>query len=443
MKICVIGAGAGGRSASGKIRELDKDAEIDIFSTQSEIGYAPCELPFAMRGTYTDYDGIFYPGDFFKEKRVTVHLNTEVTDIFRNEKIIIAGGESYDYDKLILAVGANSSIPAIPGMNGENEFAMNTDIAGWKKLNSTVSEYSSAAVIGSGAIGIETAQALKERGYQHVYLFEIMDHILPSAVDKDMVERIEKVIEDSGIELVLSAVIKKLETKSDKKRIILEDRELEVDLLIFATGAQPRIDLAEKAGIQIGETGAIAVNQYLQTSDPDIYAIGDCMENWDVVTGEKTRRLMVTTTSITGTVAATNLMRGNVVPYRGTTMTFVMDMSGHEVGTVGFTEERAKKLGLDIVSVFFETSKTRPTYGNKLVHCKLVADRKTQTLVGAQLFSQHGVGGIVNELALAYASKIPVPDMLRIDTPYSPLIGSDPMKWALEALMAKIEEETR
>ena len=152
---------------------------------------------------------------------------------------------------------------------------------------------------------------------------------------------------------------------------------------------------------------------------------------------------MVTTASITGTVAATNLMRGNVVPYRGTTMTFVMDISGHEVGTVGFTEERAKKLGLDIVSVFFETSKTRPTYGNKLVHCKLVADRKTQTLVGAQLFSQHGVGGIVNELALAFASKIPVPDMLRIDTPYSPLIGSDPMKWALEALMAKIEEETR
>jgi len=440
MKICIIGAGAGGRSASGKIRELDKGAQIDIFSKQSEIGYAPCELPFAMRGTFTDWDGIFYPGKFFEEKGISVHLKTEVTEILRYEKRIIAGGKSYAYDKLILSLGAGPSIPDIPGVAGEKEFAMGTDIAGWKKLDSVVSGCSSAAVIGSGAIGIETTQALKARGYGQVYLLEIMDHILPSAVDKDMGEKIQKVMADSGVELILSARIKSIVTESGKKRLILEDRELEVDLLIFATGAEPHIGPAEKAGIRIGETGAIAVNKYLQTSDPDIYAVGDCMENWDVVTGLKTRRLMVTTASITGNIAAMNLVKGNAVPYRGTTMTFIMDVSGHEVGAFGFTEEKAKKMGLDVISVSHKAPKTRPAYGGKPVYCKLIADRKTQTLLGGQIVSRHEIGGMINELALVFAEKVPIQDILQIDSPYSPLVGPDPARGAMGLLLAKLDK---
>jgi NADH oxidase (H2O2-forming) len=317
---------------------------------------------------------------------------------------------------------------------------MSTDIAGWKELDSVISEYSSAAVIGSGAIGIETTQALIERGYRQVYLLEIMDHILPSVVDKDIGEKIGKVMKDSGVNLILSARIKKVITESGRKRLVLEDRELEVDLLIFATGAKSHIDLAEKAGIRIGETGAIAVNQYLQTSDPDIYAAGDCMENWDVVTGTKTRRLMVTTASITGNTAATNLVKGNVIPYRGTTMSFVMDVLGHEVGAVGFTEEKAKMMGLDVTSVSFKTSKTRPAYGGKQFYCKLIADRRNQNLLGGQIVSQDEIGGIINELALAFAERIPLPDILRIDTPYSPLIGANPTRGAMALLLAKLDK---
>jgi NADH oxidase (H2O2-forming) len=440
MKICIIGAGAGGRIASGRLRELDKESQIDIFSKQSEIGYAPCELPFAMRGTFTDWDGIFYPGNFFEKNGIKVHLETEVTDILRDEKRIIAGGKSYAYDKLVLSLGARPSIPVIPGVNGKNEFAMSTDISRWKELDSAISGCSSAAVIGSGAIGIETTQALKERGYRQVYLLEIMDHILPSAVDQDMGEKIEKVMVDSGVDLILSARIKSVVTESGKKRLILEDRELEVDLLIFATGAEPDIGIAEKAGIRIGKTGAIAVNQYLQTSDPDIYAVGDCMENWDVVTGAKTRRLMVTTARITGDIAAMNLVKGNVVPYRGTTMTFVMDVSGYEVGAVGFTEEKAKNMELDVTSVSYKALKTRPAYGGKPVYCKLVADRRTQTLLGGQIISQQEIGGMINELAVAFAERVPIPNIMRIDTPYSPLIGPDPLRGALALLVKKLNK---
>jgi NADPH-dependent 2,4-dienoyl-CoA reductase/sulfur reductase-like enzyme len=442
MKICIIGAGAGGRSASGKIRELDKESQIDIFSKQSEIGYAPCELPFAMRGTFTDWDGIFYPGNFFEENGVNVHLKTEVTDILRDEKRIIAGGKSYAYDKLILSLGARPLIPDIPGVNGKNEFAMSSDISRWKGLDSVVSGCSSAAVIGSGAIGIETTQALKERGYQQVYLLEIMDHILPSAVDQDIGQKIEKVMADSGVDLILSARIKSVVDESGKKRLILEDRELEVDLLIFATGAEPDIGPAEKAGIRIGETGAVYVNEYLQTSDPDIYAIGDCMEHWDVVTGAKTRRLMVTTARITGSIAGTNLVQGKVLPYRGTTMTFIMDVSGHEVGAVGFTEEKAKKMGFDVTSVLHKTLKTRPAYDGKPVYCKLIADRRTKTLLGGQIVSKHEIAGMINELAVVFAERVPIPDISQIDTPYSPLIGPDPVRGAMARLVTKLNDKS-
>jgi NADH oxidase (H2O2-forming) len=438
MRICVIGAGAGGRSACEQLWELDKEAQIDIFSTQSEIGYAPCELPFAMRGTFTDWDGIFYPGNFFQQRGINVHLETEVTDILRDEKQIIAGGNRYLYDKLILSMGAKPSTPDIPGKNGENEFAMNTNISNWKALEAVIRRYTSAAVIGSGAIGLEIAQALKERGYKEVHLLEIMDHILPSAFDRDMGKRLEKVMQGSGVELILSAQIKKVVSNSSKKRVILGDRELEVDLLIFATGANPNIDPAEKAGIKIGKTGAIAVNQYLQTSDPDIYAVGDCMENWDVVTGAKTRRLMVTTARITGSIAAINLLKGNTVPYRGTTMTFIMDLSGHQVGAVGFTEESARNMGFDVATVFTNSLKTRPAYGGKPVYSKLIADRRTQTFLGGQVISQHEIGGFITELAVALVDRIPLADFCRIDTPYSPLIGLDPGGRAIARLLAKL-----
>jgi NAD(P)H-nitrite reductase large subunit len=438
MKICIIGAGAGGRSACEQLWELDKEAHIDIFSTQTEIGYAPCELPFAMRGTFTDWDGIFYPRKFFQQRGINVHLESEVTDILRDEKQVIAGGKRHAYDKLILSMGATPSTPDIPGTNGENEFAMNTNISKWKALEEIIRRYSSAAVIGSGAIGIEIAQALKERGYKGVHLLEIMDHILPSAFDRDMAERLEKIMRESGVDLILSAQIKKVVSHSSKKRIILRDRELEVELLIFATGAHPNIDPAEKAGIKIGKTGAIAVNQYLQTSDPDIYAVGDCMENWDVVTGAKTRRLMVTTAQITGSVAAINLLNGNTVPYRGTTMTFIMDLSGHQVGAVGFTEESARNMGFDVAAAFSNSLKTRPAYGGKPVYCKFIADRRTQTFLGGQVISQHEIGGIINELAVALAERIPLADFCRIDTPYSPLVGPDPGRRAMARLLAKL-----
>jgi NADPH-dependent 2,4-dienoyl-CoA reductase/sulfur reductase-like enzyme len=437
MKICIIGGGAGGRSASGQIRQLDKEAQIDLFSTQAEIGYAPCEPPFVLRGI-SRWDDIFYPGNFFEKMNVAVHLNTEVTDILRKEKRIIAGGKSYPYDKVILSPGTIPSIPPIPGLDGKNEFTVSTNIADGRALEKIIPRYTSAAVVGAGAIGIEMTLALMARGYQRVYLLDMMENILPASLDKDMAEKIEEVMEEKRVELILSANISSIKSESVRKRVILPDRELDVDLLFLTTGAKPNVELARKAGIEIGETGGILVNQYLQTSDPDIYAAGDCIENWDCILGSKTRRLMVTSAGRTGYVAGRNLISGNSLPYEGTLMTFIIEIFGHQIGTVCYTERLAREKGLDVVSNTMSIPTTRPRYGNKLVHYKLIADRQSHTLLGAQIISKEMIGGMVSEMALAIREKIPLERLAVLETPYSPAVGMDPIGGGVSRLLDKI-----
>jgi NADPH-dependent 2,4-dienoyl-CoA reductase/sulfur reductase-like enzyme len=437
MNICIIGSGAAGRSSSGSIRHLDKEAQIDIFSTQSEIGYAPCEPPFVLKGI-AEWKDIFYPGSFFKNRHINVHLNTEVSDIIREEKRIVAGDQSYPYDKLLLCPGAIPSIPPIPGLDGQNEFTMSTNIADGKALDKILPKYSTAAVIGAGAIGIEITLALIARGYRKVYLMDMQENILPAGLDKDMSVKVERVMQDKGIDLILYANISGLKTESGMKHIILPDRELEVEIVFLTTGARPNVEIAKKAGIDIGQTGGILVNQYLQTSDPDIYAAGDCLENWDMITKSKRRRLMVTTASRTGQVAGENLIKGNATSYEGTLMTFVIEIFGNQIGAVGFTEREAREKGMDIVTSTISSPTMRPHLGKNILHHKLIADRRAGTLIGAQVISEEMIRGTIGELTLAIAEKVPLPRLALLESPYSPAVGRDPIGDGVIRLLQKL-----
>jgi len=439
MNVCIIGGGSSARTAAGRIRGLNQRARINLFSKQAEIGYAPCEPPFVLRGRIARWDDIFYSGKYFEERNIDLYLNTEVTDIDRNKKRIIAGGESYPYDKAVLCLGSMPFIPPIPGLDGKNEYTVSTNIADDKALEKIIPRYTSAAVIGAGAIGIEMCLALVARGYHPVYLLDMLDNILPASLDKDMADTVEQVMREKGIELVMSAGIKGIETISGRKHITLPDRELEVDFIVLATGARPNVELARNTGIEIGETGGIAVNQYLQTNDPDIYAAGDCMENWSILTGDKIRNLMVTTAGITGDIAGRNLMSGNSLPYRGALMTFVIDIFDHQIGTVGFTEKAARERGLDVGSAATTALTARPLYGGKPIRYKLIGDRKTRTLVGAQVISEQEIQGTINELAVIAAERIPLANLMAIDFPYSPPVGRETLVKAIAGLLSGLK----
>jgi len=425
LKVCIVGGGGGASNAANVIRSLDKQAQIDIFTNRGEIGNLPCEIPFVLKGELPSWESSFaFRDKFYEERNIVVHLNTEVTEIIREHKRLVAGGTSYSYDKAILDLGASPVIPPIPGLDGCNEFVLTSGLNQARTFENAIPKYSRAAIIGVGQIALEVASILSAKSYRQIYLVGRSDRFLRAYLDKDMAGMVEDKIRKKGIELILSAEIVKIATRGNGKLLSLADRELKVDFVFFATSTEPNTKLAQKAGIRIGETGAIAVNEYLQTSDPDIYAIGDCMENWERITGTKTRYQTATNAARTGRIAGRNLILGNVIRYPGTVMPFVTEIFGCQVGTVGFTETQARERGLDIVSSITTTSTRRRLFGGKPIHIKLIADRRTRSLVGAQLIGEELVAGKIDRLAVAIAKKIPVDQLSVIDTCYSPTTGA-------------------
>jgi len=442
MKVCIVGGGGGASNAANVIRRLDKGAQSDIFTDRAEIGNQPCEIPFVLKGDLPSWNDTFvFRQKFYSERDINVHLNTEVTEIIRSEKRLIAGGESYSYDKLILDLGAIPTIPPIPGIDGQNEFVLTTNLNAARVFEEAIPRHSTAAIIGTGQIALEVAAVLKARDYERIHLLGRSESLLRAYLDKDMAERVEARVRDKGIDLILSAKIRSIMSQNGKKMLSLPDQELKVDFVFFGTGSRPNIALAQRAGLEIGETGGILVNEYLQTSDADIYAIGDCTENWDAISGWK--RLYQTATSAArgGRIAATNLVRGNVLPYQGTTMPFIMEVFGYQVGTVGFTESYARERGLDVLSNTTTTATRRRAFGGKTIHIKLVADRKSRTLVGGQILSEEMVAGKVDRLAVAIAERVPVERLAVIDTCYSPTVGTayEPLTMALDELRLKLD----
>jgi NADH oxidase (H2O2-forming) len=440
MRVCIIGAGDGGAIAANEIRRRDSEAQIDIFSKRASLGCPPCEMPLVMSGTVATWDELvrgFRQNSFWHKRNINLHLNTEVTDIIRHEKRIVTKGEEYAYDKLILALGATPSIPSFPGLDGKNEFSLSTDMADGVALGNAIGKYAEAAIIGGGFIGLEIAAALKARGYGEVFLL-VRRGILRAYLDVEIAEKLVGVIKQNEVEVILPAAIENIMSRGAKKRVILSDQELDVDLVFFATGAEPNVELARKAGLEIGETGAIAVNRYLETSGSDIYAIGDCMENWDVISGTKRRHQLAANSIRTGYIAGRNVVLGNRLAYEGTVMPFVSKVFGHQIGAVGFTEREALEKRLDAVSVIVDTPRLRERFDGLPAHYKLIADGKTKTLIGAQIMSQEIVSGTVDKLAVAISCRMPLVRLVQIDSCYSPLVQEDQLAVPLHRLIDKL-----
>jgi NADPH-dependent 2,4-dienoyl-CoA reductase/sulfur reductase-like enzyme len=397
-------------------------------------------MPLVIGGTVATWEELirgFRESSFWEKRNVAIHLNTDVTDIIREERCIITSGKKYSYDKLVLALGAVPVIPSIPGLDGKNEFALATDMADGAALRSAVDRSTEAAIVGGGFIGLEIAAALKARGYDKVYLL-VRRGILRACLDEDMAEKVKDVLAQNGIELILPAKIENIATKGSRKCISLSDRELEVDFIFFATGAKPNVELAQKAGLEIGETGAIAVNEHLQTSDSDIYAIGDCVENRDAVTGSKRQHQLAANAIRTGYIAGRNAVLGNQLTYEGTVMPFVTKMFGHQIGAVGFTEREAREKGLEAVSVAVDTPRLRERFGGRPAHYRLIADARTKTLIGAQVISEEIVTGTVDKLAVAIACRMPLMKLVQIDSCYSPHVQEDQIAVPLHRLIDKL-----
>ena len=441
MKILVIGSVAAGTSAAAKARRNSEQCEITVLEKGNDISYSGCGMPYLISGLVQQRQQLT-PRDteFFKERyNVNVRLHNQVEEIKPSEKVILVrdlgSNEQYimPYDKLIICTGAMPIIPSLPGVDLPNVVALRSmadlDIL-LDRLQA--SKPQKACVIGSGLVGLEMTESLTANGIE-VTLIEKATAIMPY-LDEDMAAWARLALERNGVNLVVGDEVTAIEGDSlgVKQVITRNGLQMETDLVILAVGVKPNVDLAQTAGIKIGSLGGILVNQYLQTSEPDIYAAGDCIETVSLITGNPIYRPMGSTANKTGRLAGQNCF-GNQAAFNGVLGTSICKLFNTTIGLTGLTEQDARQHGY-IPEVAHLIKPNHPDYypGSSELIIKVIADKNSGRLLGGQVIGQEGADKRLDVLATCIYFKAHVNDLFQLDLAYAPPYSTtkDPVTYA-------------
>ena len=339
-KIVIVGGVAGGASAAAKARRTNESAEIVIIEKGPYVSFANCGLPYYVGDTIQDRDELLLqtPERFWKRFRVRVHTLHEALKIDRNEKSLLVKNlmtqeiTSHPYDKLILAPGAGAIVPDIPGIHAQNVFTVKT-VPDSDKIKSYLHDHPSqhALVIGGGFIGLETAEALKNRGLQ-VTIVEKAPQILPP-FDPDMARLIAFHLQEKDVNIIAGDGIQHFHQTGElaQEAELESGKRLPMDIAILSIGVRPELKLAREAGLEVGAAGGIAVNERQQTSDPDIYAAGDAVESIHLVTGKRARIPLAGPANKQGRVAGANAGGGDLY-FPGALGTAIVESLGITAG---------------------------------------------------------------------------------------------------------------
>jgi len=423
MRLIIIGAVAAGTSAAAKARRNDENAEIIIYDKDSYISYSGCGMPYYIGGEIEEAQKLT-PRDpfFFKSKyNADIFIRHEVLSIDPKNKTLeiknLSTGEIFQdhYDKLVIAAGASAVIPPVKGADRKNVFTLR-NIGDMNQIKDFINEYSpkSAVIVGTGFIGLEVCENLKEFGID-VTLIERLPWVTPG-LDGDMAVYVEDHLRKNGVKLFTGISV--AEIKEDK--VILEDqRQVQADFVLLSTGVRPNTELAAKAGIELGVTGAIKVNEKMMTNVKDIYSCGDCSEQFHVVTGKSVYRPMGSTANKTGRIAGDVVTGGNLF-FRGILGTGIFKVFDMTVALTGLSEKEAKKEGYH-VEVCHNIKPNKPEYmGGKEMVIKGIADKDTGRLLGVQIVGFEGVDKRIDVFATAITYKAHVEDLFHLDLAYAP-----------------------
>jgi len=466
-RIVIIGGVAGGPKVAAKLRRLDRDAEIVIIERGKFLSYAGCGLPYYVSGEVKEYRelmetpvGILRDPEFFeKSKGIKVYNRTEAIRIDRERKIVearrIDTGEmlSFPYDYLVLATGAKPSFPPIKAVDLEHPDAAISardlghvytlhGIEDAEAIRWTIKEKLArkAVIIGGGLIGMEMTESLVKSGLE-VTVIEVLPEILP-ILDEDMGILVRRYCQSQGVTVKVGERVEVLEGQGGVvKRVITDKGAYEADLVIVATGFRPNTDLAQRAGLAIGETGGIKVDCFMRTSDPWIYAVGDCVEIENLVCGKAAYMPMGSLANKEGRVAAINIAGGNEV-FRGALNSVIFKLFEYTIARTGLTVRQAQELGYD-PEYALVPAPDRAHYfpGAKQVITKLVADRRSGKLLGAQIVGRGEVTKSIYAIATALYYGGVVEDLSSLDLPYAPPYASaiDNICVAANVLRNKLE----
>lgn len=423
MRIIIIGAVAAGTSAAAKARRNSESAEIVVYDKDSFISYSGCGMPYYIGGEVGNADELT-PRDpaFFKSKyNVDILTRHEVLSINPDQKVLkvknLMTGEVFSdsYDKLVIATGAQAFVPPIKGADGRHVFTLR-NINDMNRIKAYIDGNSPkrAAIIGTGFIGLEVCENLKKLGLK-VTLLEKLPQVTPG-LDSDMAVYVQDHIEKNGVPVLTGVSI----TEITESGVILSDgKEIPADLVLISAGVRPNTALAKAAEIELGISGAIRVNTKMQTSQPDIYACGDCIEQFHAVTGKPVYRPLGSTANKTGRIAGDS-MTGGDLEFRGILGTGIFKIFDMTVAQTGLSEHEALALGYQ-VQVCHNIKPNRPEYmGGREMVIKGIADRVSGRLLGAQIVGYEGVDKRIDVFVTAITFKAKVEDLFHLDLAYAP-----------------------
>ncbi|KAH8662715.1 FAD-dependent pyridine nucleotide-disulfide oxidoreductase [Ilyonectria robusta] len=434
-KIIIVGGVAGGMSAATRLRRLDESAAITVFEQGGYTGFANCGIPYALGNVIKNDDALILrtPNDFKERFNIDVHLHTEVVGIDRENHLVnvrTVGTDDIrqvDYDKLILAQGAEAFRPPADGAELDHVVTMQT-ISDLQKVRALMSDrdVKHACIIGAGFIGVEVAENMRNLGLE-VSMVEYGSHVFPP-IDADMAEILHTELKRKGIKLFLNATSKKIE----KSRVLLTcGSEVPADLVILAAGVRARTSLAKQAGLDLGRTG-VNVNSHMQTSDPDIYAVGDMVETQHTIMGQPAMLALAGPANRQGRLAADHIC-GKEVQYRGNVGTAICQVFDLTVGFVGLSIKALRRLGHDPLWVTVHPPDHASYYpGSQAMTIKLAFQKETGRILGAQIVGKAGVDKRIDVLATAMQFGMTVFDLEHLELVYAPPYGSakDPVNMA-------------
>lgn len=423
MKIIIIGAVAAGTSAAAKSRRNSEDAAIVLYERDSFISYSGCGMPYYLGGEVESAEELT-PRDpaFFKAKyNVDIFTRHEVLSVDSDKKSItvknlFSGKEFTDtYDKLVLATGARAAVPPIKGTNGASVFTLR-NIGDMNRIKSFIdtSKPKTAAIIGTGFIGLEVCESLTKLGIT-VTLLERLPQVTPG-LDSDMAVHVEEHLRKSGVTVLTGASVSEL---TEHGVVLANGQTLGADMILLSTGVRPNTELAQQLGMELGTTGAIKVDAKMRTSIPDIYACGDCIEQTHLVTGKPVYRPLGSTANKTGRIAGDSVT-GGTLEFRGILGTGIFQVFGMAVAQSGLSEREALEQGYEIACCH-NIKPNKPDYmGGKEMVIKGIADKESGRLLGAQICGFEGVDKRIDVFVTAITFGAKVEDLFHLDLAYAP-----------------------
>ena len=444
-RIVIIGAHAAGVDAASAARKTDRTADITLVTDEKHCGYSRCGLPFVIGGQIPTFESlIVFPPPYFKMMKLTLKTETNATAINTTNKTVettdkTGKTETIAYDSLIVSTGASPFMPPIKGKEKQGILSLRTLEDGARIEQAVKNGAKTAVIMGAGLIGLETVIALQERGLETTVV-EMLPQVLPQMLDADMAKTTLELLEQKGIRILTGKSVEEFLGTEKVTGIVAGGEQIQADIFISAFGVRANTQLAANAGIILGDTKAVRTNARMETNIKDIYAVGDCAESTHIVTQKPALMQFGTVAVRHGKVAGINAAGGYAL-FTGVLGSSVSRLYKTDVGSTGLTEVAAQKARIETITGTI-TSKTKADYypGALPIKVKLIVEKESQRVIGAQIIGGEEVTQRINAISFAMQKQMTARELAKADTAYAPPVCEtwEPLVLAAEMVLMKL-----